>query len=417
MKKRINFLSFGTTGDVLPFISLATKLKEFGYEVCITAGTNYEKLIKENNIEYAPISVDINELMNSKEIQSLLSKNPIKKYKSIKEIIIPILKQTFTDSLEASKGSNLIIFHPKVTSAVSIAEKLNIKCLMASPIPIYAPTREFPFLSVKAKTLGPFNKLSHYFINIMSSFFTSYINNWRKEALDLPPLGLFDDRLLLRGKKIPLLFGYSSYVLPRPSDWKENIHVTGYWFVDQQKNWQPPDELESFINNGSPPIYIGFGSMVGKDPERLTSEIVKALNTTKYKCILTTGWGALKNIDVPENVFVTDYVPHDWLMQHVSAVVHHGGAGTTAAGLRYGKPTLICPFMVDQTFWGNVVCKQGLGPEPISQEKITSEKFANALKVLISDNTLKLNAQKTGEKIRNENGTQVAVELINKFIE
>jgi sterol 3beta-glucosyltransferase len=128
--------------------------------------------------------------------------------------------------------------------------------------------------------------------------------------------------------------------------------------------------------------------------------------------VLASGWGGLTRSELPENVFMVDSVPHDWLFPQVAAVVHHGGAGTTGAGLRAGKPTLICPFMADQPFWGRLVQQLGVGPKPIPQWQLTAEGLADALKTAVQDETMQQRAAELGEKIRAEDGVARAVEIV-----
>ena len=144
-------------------------------------------------------------------------------------------------------------------------------------------------------------------------------------------------------------------MIPRPPDWGKDVFVTGYWFLDTPDNWNPPQELAEFLDSGSTPIYIGFGSMSNRKPEEITDLVLKALQRTKQRAILLSGWSGLQKQNLPRSVFMTDSVPHSWLLPRVAAAIHHGGAGTTAAGLMAGVPSIIVPFHGDQPFWGQRV--------------------------------------------------------------
>jgi sterol 3beta-glucosyltransferase len=172
-----------------------------------------------------------------------------------------------------------------------------------------------------------------------------------------------------------MLYAYSSQVLPVPADYPPHVHVTGYWFLDQINQWQPPSDLVGFLEAGTPPVYVGFGSMSGTKAQEHANIVLEALAQTGQRGLLASGWGGLKATDLPGNIFMLEQAPHEWLFPQVSAVVHHGGAGTTAAGLRAGKPTVIVPLIADQPFWGNVIYRLGVGPQPIPQKSLRRKNY------------------------------------------
>src|SRR5262249_31336952 len=193
------------------------------------------------------------------------------------------------------------------------------------------------------------------------------VNEWRRELLHLPPLSGGPLARQLDDRRLPILYGYSPAVLPKPPDWDERTHVTGYWFLDHLPDWRPPEGLVDFLRVGPPPVSVGFGSMRSQHPEAVTELVVEALARAGQRGILLTGWGGLRGIDRPERVFTVEAVPHDWLFPQVRAAVHHGGAGTAAAALRAGIPSVVVPFFGDQSFWGRRVAALGAGTKPISQ--------------------------------------------------
>ena len=192
------------------------------------------------------------------------------------------------------------------------------------------------------------------------------INNFRRRTLGLGPLRRWDDYLHRSdGSPVPILYCFSRHVRPVPVDYPSHAHVTGYWFLGSASSWKPPDELAEFIECGDAPVYVGFGSMgFAKDAGRRREAITTALARAEVRGVLATGWGGIPAGAAGPNVITVDNVPHDWLFPRVAAVVHHGGAGTTAAGLRAGRPTLICPFVGDQPFWGSQIDQLGSGPNP-----------------------------------------------------
>jgi UDP:flavonoid glycosyltransferase YjiC (YdhE family) len=212
----------------------------------------------------------------------------------------------------------------------------------------------------------------------------------------------------------PSLYGYSPSVIPKPPDWDEYQHVTGYWFLDAQPDWQPPADLLRFLESGSPPVYVGFGSVSHEHPERQTRLILRALELTGQRGVLLTGWGGLTRLSASPNVFFVDNVPHAWLFPRMAAVIHHGGAGTTGAGLRAGVPNIITAFVTDQGAWADRVVQLGVGPRVPGIKQLTAEKLAEAINTAVNDSALRARAAALGEKIRAENGVARAVELIER---
>lgn len=174
-------------------------------------------------------------------------------------------------------------------------------------------------------------------------------------------------------------------MIPKPADWGPEIDVTGFVFLDLASSFKPPDALAEFLMGGEPPVYIGFGSIVVDDPQKFTKLIFDAVKMAGIRALVSEGWGGLGDKEnTPDNIFMLGNTPHDWLFPKVRAVVHHGGAGTTAIGLKCGKPTMIVPFFGDQPFWGAMVAKAGAGAEPIPYKKLTAEKLAESIKILLS---------------------------------
>jgi sterol 3beta-glucosyltransferase len=193
------------------------------------------------------------------------------------------------------------------------------------------------------------------------------------------------------------------------------VHVTGYWFLGQSGDWQPPAHLLRFLEAGAPPVYVGFGSMSGTSGQERARIVVEALAKAGQRGVLVSGWGGLQADELPEDILMLDNVPHDWLFPHTAAVVHHGGAGTTAAGLRAGKPTVICPFIADQPFWGSVVHELGVGPEPIHQRGLSVENLASAITTTVTNAEMQRCAAVVGDKIRAEDGITTAIEVIESL--
>jgi sterol 3beta-glucosyltransferase len=240
------------------------------------------------------------------------------------------------------------------------------------------------------------------------------VNRWRKDVLGLGKASPFLSGATRKSHKLEQLCAVSPTVVPGyPADNSENIRTTGYWFLDEGQDWHPDSALAAFLDDGDPPVYIGFGSMTtGDDPARLAQIVVAGVRVAGIRAILATGWGAIGEIDVPGNIHVIRGAPHDALFKYVSAVVHHGGAGTTAAGLRAGLPTLICPLTVDQPFWGRRVFSLGCGPRPQPLERLRAERFAAGLIELTQTESYRVRAREVASEIAREDGVTRAVEIL-----
>jgi UDP:flavonoid glycosyltransferase YjiC (YdhE family) len=301
---------------------------------------------------------------------------------------------------------NVIVSHPKSIASPHMAEALARPFILASPLPGFTPTSAFPSPMLPFATLGPLNRASHALAIRGAEFlFRKLIRDWREASL-----GLF--ACARRGAQPSgTLYAYSPHVVPVPSDWDSTVLVSGYWFLDNE-NWQPPDDLATFLDAGEAPIYVGFGSMPGLDPQKTTAIIIEAILRAGKRGLLASGGGALGAAErTPANVHIIAGAPHDKLFPNVRATIHHGGAGTTGASLRAGKPTAICPFFGDQPFWGRRVADLGVGPPPLDRKTLSVESVAAAIAAM-DDPQMCERAAVLGAAIRQENGIAAAVKFI-----
>jgi UDP:flavonoid glycosyltransferase YjiC (YdhE family) len=303
-------------------------------------------------------------------------------------------------------------------NGLALAEKLHLPLLQTYLVP-FTPTKFFPSALVPQALPnlgGMFNRITHQLAQqMMWQSSRSGDALARKKVFDLPPASFFGPKPAPSTQALPTLYGFSPHVIPAPSDWNNNHHVTGFWFLDSTDEWTPPQDLINFLQAGSPPIYIGFGSMTTRKPEETTDLVINALKQTNQRAVLASGWGGLQKKDLPDSVFMIDSIPHDWLFPCVAAVVHHGGAGTTAAGLKAGVPAIVIPFFADQPYWGKRVADLGVGPAPIPRQKLTADRLAQAIQIAMSDKALQQRAKDLGSKIQAEDGIAHAVEIIQKI--
>ena len=402
-------LTIGSCGDVQPFVALGIGLREAGQEVTVATGGAFEAFVVEHGLRFAALDVGLLERLQSPEGKAALSG---KKFLATLKETASMYRRVLDQECEASVGADAVVYHPKALGGYHIAEALNVPAFLAHPIPMFSPTRAFPNPVLPVASLGStLNGLSYgALLRVTTAPFYRTINRWRRETLGLPPRRLLASELELRGEPVLNLVGCSPHVVSPPADWGPSTIMTGYWFLDGAGDWRPPAHLAAFLEDGPPPVYVGFGSLGGWTAEEVVGAALAALERSGKRGVLATGGVPLR---VPDNVCVIESAPHEWLFPRMAAVVHHGGAGTTAEGLRAGKPTVICPTtMNDQLFWGRRVRDLGVGPEPIPQKKLTAETLLRAIKTSTEDGNVRERAAVLGERIRAERGVARAVEVI-----
>jgi sterol 3beta-glucosyltransferase len=411
---RLAIHTLGTRGDVQPYVALALGLKEAGYEVVLATAARFETFVTAHGISFAPLPDDFLDLMDTPYGKAALSgRRTLTWTLQLVREVRPMMRRLLDAQWAAAQGADAIIYHPKALGSVHIAERLGIPAFLAFTLPGMTPTRAFPSPMLPFADLGPFHRVSHeLFLRYANGLFRRPVNQWREEVLGLSPSRRDD---CLDGIPVPRLYGFSPAVVPKPADWDENSEVTGYWFLDDEA-WVMPPSLRGFLEAGPPPVYVGFGSIPSMDPVRTTSMVMEALATAGQRGILASGWGGLTAAPLAEHVYMLDAAPHDRLFPHVAAVVHHGGAGTTAAGLRTGKATVICPFFGDQPFWGRRVAALGVGPAPIAVRYLTAATLSEAIRRAVTDSDMQRRAAELGAMIREEDGVGRAVELITRAL-
>ena len=391
----INILTIGTRGDVQPYLGLGAGLAARGHDVAVQTLAEFKDAVEDTGLEHRALRGDFIAAARARGVEPPFAED-VREYRRM-------AAETLDDEWAAAKDADVLVFSPAAWGGPHIAEKLDIPAFAAFPTPVYTPTRTFPSPFIARGSLGPFNKVSHALvIKSGPAIFCKPISHWRRNVLGLPKRG---------GRTFPMLYAFSEHVVPRPPDWPEDVVVTGYWFHDSDQSWRPPPSLAEFIDGGAPPVSIGFGSMFTRRAEELTKIVLEAVGRSGQRAVISTGWGGLRPDDPPDDVFVVDAVPHDWLFPRMAAVVHHGGAGTTAAGLRAGKPSVICPFITDQ-FFGGRVHDLGAGPQPVPQRRLSAERLAAAIDLAVNDEAVAEASRALGERIAREDGVAVAADYI-----
>jgi UDP:flavonoid glycosyltransferase YjiC (YdhE family) len=442
----------GSRGDVQPFIALGQALKsEYGHRVRIATHPTFREFVEENGLEFFSIGGDPAELMAfmvknpglMPGIESLKNGDVRKRRKGMYEIFkgcwrscvesgngldIPASDENMGDFDNYGEGfnplpfvANAIIANPPSFAHIHCAEKLGIPVHLMFTMP-WSPTQAFPhpLANIESSNADSHmtNLLSYALVEMMTwQGLGDLVNRFRTKTLKLEPLHIMWAPGMTSRLRVPQTYCWSPALIPKPRDWGDFISLSGFFFLPLATNYTPPPDLKAFLDAGEPPVYIGFGSIVVDDPTALTKLIFEAVKKTGVRALVSKGWGGLggDEIGVPEGVFMLGNCPHDWLFKRVSCVVHHGGAGTTAAGIATGRPTVVVPFFGDQAFWGSMVARAGAGPPPIHFKQLTSDVLAASIKDALKPSSLD-RAAELASKIASEKGTLVGAAAFQKAL-
>jgi sterol 3beta-glucosyltransferase len=407
--------SFGVRGDVQPYLALAVGLQRSGHRVTLATSRDFSEWIESCGVTAHPTPHSMFALMRRPETRAVLTgRNPLRQMRLFRETMRQVAASGEV-LWAAMQAADFVIQSPTSTGALEAAHARGVPVALASPLP-FAATRAYPsfFLGPLQRSLGKrYNGLTHALTHRMLwSLMGAPLTNPLRKKLGLKPWRSFTG-VMAQARRLgaPMLYGYSAYVVPRPEDWDETQHITGYWFLDPPADWQPPPDLLRFLDAGPPPVYVGFGSMGDVMPAGVTQKVLAALKTAGQRAVVLVG---REGPHRQENILFVDDVPHAWLFPQMAAVAHHGGAGTTAAGLRAGVPSIVMPLAGDQHAWAGRVTALGVGLRHASLSSLTADGLAQAIDAAVNDQGMRARAAALGEKIRAEDGVAQAVDIIER---
>lgn len=427
--RKITFvlMTIGTRGDVQPFIALGKRLQSSHrlYKVVLASHNEYRDWIESHGLEFRELAGNPTDLMklcvNNGMFSVFFLWEAIRNYKSW-------IKDLLESAWIAAQDADVIIDTPITMAGFHIAEKLGVPYFTSSLMP-WTITREFPHPFASSLWIDQplVNKLSW---RVMQGIFWNgiqpLVNSFRQKTLCLEKQTSGN---WLNEKKICFLYSFSETIVSRPADWGPWIELCGYWFLDEPvSNWEPSTQLVEFLDRTNDPrkiVYIGFGSIIMPEWERVMEKLVESVQLARIKAVICMGWfdrlsrnpssttRDFNQLSATRSVYFDTSIPHDWLFPRLDAVVHHGGSGTTAAGLRFSLPTIVRPFFGDQFFWAKKITELGVGYQ---LRDFQVEKFANLLRKVCSERRVKSNAARIGRRLRLECGVNVAVRKINSVL-
>ncbi|OBT66689.1 hypothetical protein VE03_03955 [Pseudogymnoascus sp. 23342-1-I1] len=420
----------GSRGDVQPFVALGNELQRSGHRVRLATHDTFKSFVTEADLEFYPIGGDPAALMaymvrNPGLLPGMdaLRSGEVQKKRAMME---EMMDGCWNACIEPDQDSgnpfvaDAIIANPPSFAHIHCAEALGIPVHIMFTMP-WTATEAFthPLANIKTSNFDEklTNRLSYAIVDCMMwQGLGDIVNSWR-DRHHLTPVPFSEGPFLTDLLKIPTTYCWSPALVPKPLDWPEHIDVCGFFFRNTPQ-YSPPPEIDEFLRAGPTPVYIGFGSIVIEDPEALTNLILEAVEASGERAIISKGWSKLGDTltNIPQDVLFIGDCPHEWLFQHVSAVIHHGGAGTTACGLANACPTTIVPFFGDQPFWGAMVATAGVGPEPIPHKLLTAAKLSDAIRFCLSKGAVDA-AKEVSVRMYNESGVQTAVESFHRNLQ
>jgi len=416
----IVILSMGTRGDLQPSLALGKALQLRGHVVRIYAGNNFKSWIERHGFEALPSQTDSRKKMEGELGRRLVSNSHsvLKQAWIWRKMVGDMNFASATNLLDHCRDCDLFISDATTESfAIAIAEIIGAQHIRLLYQPSFTVSRsgDVTFGAPIPGRDHAINYLYAKYVAVPALWKSSEIatNRFRRDN-NLRTLS-HGEYSRVREQRLTLM-GYSKHIVPPPNDWPSTFHTTGYWFLDETEQWQPPQALVDFLDAGDAPVYVGFGSMVTPDAQKVAQIAIDAAEKIGKRVLLAAGWAGLRVADLPRHVFQIDTAPHQWLFPRVAAAVHHGGAGTTAAALRAGVPNIIVPHFGDQQFWGWRVHKLGLGPAAIPRHKLDLITLSRAMDEATSDEVMRQKALRISKLISAENGIENAVKLIESHM-
>lgn len=409
----VTILTYGSRGDVQPFLPLSVGLRARGHSVKLAAPQRFKELVEGHGISFVSLAGNPEDL--SRRLNDA-GYNFIKLVRELMDHAIEIGADVLRQTEEACKDTDLIIHtFTHAVGAHTLAREMKIPDVHIQTFPMFTPTGDYPNIALPDLKIRALNRCTHHASQKITWWMSHFGFEQVRRRIGLPKRKLYSpfDKDSLR-PPTPILCAWSPNILPPSSDWLSNVYVTGYFFFDLNTAYQPSVELQNFLDAGESPICVSFGSMINRDAEKIDNIVREALKQTGHRGIILSGWSQVKR-QISNDLLYLDAVPHDWLLPRCKMIIHHGGAGTTSAGLRAGIPNIVVPFTADQPFWGKRIHAISAGPEPILVKELSVERLVRTI-AEAGSKVVRERAQAVGQNIRGEDGVSRAIGLIESCV-
>lgn len=383
--------NLGSTGDVWPFVALAAELQRAGHEPVLAFSPNFAGLAQQHALPFVPIGPPVDlEQIRDMAAAIVTSSNSAAQTRPLLASALQSLPQMFRELSDLCRDADVIICGTAQPAGRMVHETLGI-----------------PFVSVHTVSFAVWGT------NPLRQVVAPLINAYRVRE-GLPPLR---DPIVADAHSPQLaLHAVSRYVLRPPANWPAHYHITGYFYLDDEQNWQPDPALVEFMDAGEPPVVIGFGSAMHHDPAALTTLVLEAIERAGCRAILQQGWSGLGEREIPSNVHIIGFVPHSWLFPRAACVVHHGATGTTGATFRAGVPGVYVPHAYEHPLNAEVARQLGCAGPAIPYTRLTAERLGTAIAATLAQPAYQQAAAALGERVRAETGVQTARLLIERLV-
>lgn len=414
---RIVIFTVGTEGDARPYVALAKGLAGAGHDVVVATSREFENFVRTRGLGFAPLTADFLEMMRRN--RSVIDhRSQITMVRTLMRETRSMAKTWAEEGLAAADGADLVIGSGNVSlAAASVAEKLGIPYVRSQLQP-FDPSRALPpviFRPPPVKLPGPLNFMLHRFLRVIAWRLMQCAVNGVRHDLGLRPYPWAGPWSLPYGAGGRILYGFSAHVVPRQPEWPERIAMPGYFILKEADHYAPDLKLEQFLSGGPAPIYVGFGSMVSSRVRDLAGVVLEAVRLAGCRAVIGSGWAGLgDNHGGSNDILVVGSVPHDWLFPRVALAVHHCGAGTTAAAVRAGIPTVPVPFVGDQFFWGWQLERLGAATPRLERRSLTSAKLADSIRIAAKPEMAE-RAAALGRRVCAEDGVNAAIRQLESW--
>ncbi|MFF4830305.1 glycosyltransferase [Streptomyces sp. NPDC001315] len=415
--RKVLLAACGTRGDVQPFLALAVALRRHGHRPLLAAPPSYAPDAAAYDVEFAAIDDGPARILHETATRRIIDNglmgvrgklSAAKAVARMKRLMLTPLRDVAAIAHDHSDVAAVV--HSAAFPAQHVADMLGVPAVVVALQPGWIPTAEFPCQLMPLPKVPRFLNRSTYAL-VTAAQRSGEVERWRTTELGLAARrpGARPWLRDAQGKRRPVLQSFSRHVTPVDPAWGDAVRTTGFWFLPARPDWTPPRELTRFLDEGPPPVYVGFGSMVGTRARRNNALVAEAIRLAGVRAVVATGWGGIASGSPSPNILAIEEAPHDWLFPRMTAVVHHGGPGTVGAALAAGRPQVLCPHMGDQTHWSARMRALGVAPTPLTAGHLTAQHLADAIKQAVQDRHLRHRALELAPLIQVEDGVNAAM--------